>query len=75
MKILIDKTGIAYELYSVGNDKVELRSKMFPEINHTYKATFIEAAIKKGLLIELPEGPPKFIQEELSLMQGQGGQL
>jgi len=55
MQVLVDKTGTLYELVNLGNNKVKLQSKKFPEINHIYKQTFIEGVIKDGLLTEIPQ--------------------
>ena len=66
MRILLDKTGIAFELFNVGNGNVRFQAKNFPEISHIYKASFIDSAIQAGLLTELPE---KFVPQKLK-MQG-----
>jgi len=75
MQVLMDETGVPYELIPVGKGKVRLQNKKYPEISHIYKVEFIENAIKEGLLTPISEEPPKFIQEKLSLMKVQGGEL
>jgi len=63
MQRLADETGTLYDLVNVGNNKVKLQSKKFPEINHIYKQDFIEGAIKDGLLIEIPQ-QKSFLKEK-----------
>jgi len=40
-------------LLDIGNGNITLQSKRFPEIGHVYKRSFIESAIKSGLLKEV----------------------
>ena len=65
MKILLDRDGSPFELIDKGNGRVELKCQHFPEITHVYKESFIQSAIKAGLLIELPE---KNTQMKLKMM-------
>jgi len=52
-KILTDRSGVYYKLLDIGNGNITLQSKRFPEIGHVYKRSFIESAIKSGLLNEV----------------------
>ena len=54
MTTLIDKTGTQYDLIDLGNEKVKLQSKSYPEDSYgTYRKEFIESAIETGVLIEV----------------------
>jgi len=54
MTTLIDKTGTQYDLIDLGNEKVKLQSKSYPEDSQgVYRREFIESAIETGVLIEV----------------------
>jgi len=56
MTTLIDKTGTQYDLIDLGNEKVKLQSKSYPEDSQgVYRREFIESAIEAGVLIEVKE--------------------
>ena len=56
MTTLIDKTGTQYDLIDLGNEKVKLQSKSYPEDSQSvYRREFIESAIEAGVLTEVKE--------------------
>jgi len=56
MTTLIDKTGTQYDLIDLGNGKVKLQSKSYPEDSQSvYRREFIESAIEAGVLTETKE--------------------
>ena len=69
MQLLIDKTGMYYELVDLGNGKVKLQTTKFPEISHIYKQTFIGDAIRAGFLKEIPKQMNLLTEKPLSSLR------
>lgn len=70
MRLLLDSSGITYELIEAGKGRVRLQNKRFPEISHTYKKEFIDSAIQNGMLNPFIPEPPKPVQQKLQMMGG-----
>ncbi|MBA7496581.1 hypothetical protein ES702_07190 [subsurface metagenome] len=66
MRLLIDLTGLEYNLLELPNGKMRLQGRIHPEIYHDYKPGFMQRAIEGGLLKEIPSP----IETDLEMEEG-----